>query len=124
MTNFVISDVHVKWDMKNSEYLKKFLKIDFQPTDRIFLLGDIFDLMVGSYTEYETQYEWFFSRIRQITSQGTSVVYIQGNHDFHIEELLISNGITVKKKPFVEIINDKKVLLCPSGYTLLYGWFF
>ncbi|MFG1494032.1 UDP-2,3-diacylglucosamine diphosphatase [Halobacteriovorax sp. ZH4_bin.1] len=112
MSSYVISDIHVKWDQKNSEYLKKFLAINFNENDRIYLLGDIFDLMVGSYQEYEEQYDWFFNRIKEITARGIPIYYIQGNHDFHIEDLLMDNGIIVKTKPFVEIINNQKVLFC------------
>ncbi len=112
MTNYVISDIHVKWDLKNAEYLKSFLALDFKAGDRIYLLGDIFDLMVGSYREYESHYNWFFDRIRELTKCGITVFYIQGNHDFHIEDLMTSNGIIIRTKPFVEIINDKKVLFC------------
>ncbi|WP_412463546.1 UDP-2,3-diacylglucosamine diphosphatase [Halobacteriovorax sp. RT-2-6] len=112
MSCYVISDVHVKWDQKNSEFLKKFLSIDFNENDRIYLLGDIFDLMVGSYQEYEKQYDWFFKRIKEIKDIGATIFYIQGNHDFHIEDLLTDNGIIVKTKPFVEIVNERKVLFC------------
>ncbi|WP_412470446.1 UDP-2,3-diacylglucosamine diphosphatase [Oceanospirillum sp. RT-1-3] len=112
MSCYVISDVHVKWDQKNSEFLKKFLSIDFNENDRIYLLGDIFDLMVGSYQEYEKQYDWFFTRIKEIKDIGATIFYIQGNHDFHIEDLLTDNGIIVKTKPFVEIVNERKVLFC------------
>ncbi|RZF23155.1 UDP-2,3-diacylglucosamine diphosphatase [Halobacteriovorax vibrionivorans] len=112
MADYVISDIHVKWDMTNSEPLKKFLEIDFKPEDRIYFLGDIFDLMVGSYDEYEGHYDWFFTRIKELAKAGLKIFYIQGNHDFHIEELLAKSGIIVKSKPFVEIINGQKVLFC------------
>lgn len=112
MADYVISDIHVKWDMTNSEPLKKFLSINYNSDDRIYFLGDIFDLMVGSYDEYEGHYDWFFSRIKEITNLGVKVFYVQGNHDFHIEELLKKNKIIVKAKPFVEIINNQKVLFC------------
>lgn len=112
MTDYVISDVHVKWDMKNSECLKKFINMNFQPEDRIFMLGDIFDLMVGNYIEYETQYHWFFDRIKQLALSNIQIIYLQGNHDFHIEDILNNNGVIVKDSPFIEVINGKKVLFC------------
>ncbi len=112
MSTYLISDIHVKLDQRNSEILKSFLSLDFLKGDRIFFLGDIFDLMIGPHKEYRSLYSWFFDALDTLIANGVEVHYFEGNHDFHLEKLLSEHGVILHKDPVVEMFDDKRVLLC------------
>lgn len=84
-----ISDVHVKKPGDQAEkLLLEFLRNpDVQSSDIIFLLGDIFDLMIGPHPQYFSQYQDYFSEIKKIISTGKRICYVEGNHDFHLRNL-------------------------------------
>lgn len=85
----VISDVHVKESGDQAEILLlKFLRnSDVQSSDIIFLLGDIFDLMIGPHSQYFARFQDYFNEIRKLISNGKKICYVEGNHDFHIKIL-------------------------------------
>ena len=112
MNLYLISDIHVKLDGRNSELLKSFLVQDFKSGDEVFLLGDIFDLLIGPHKEYKDIFKFFFERIDELISNGVKVHYFEGNHDFHLEKLLQSHGVQVHKEPYVCEYFGKKVLFC------------
>lgn len=84
-----ISDIHVKNSGDQAEVLLlAFLRNpDVQSSDVIFLLGDIFDLMIGPHSQYFVRYQTYFSEIRNLLSKGKKICYVEGNHDFHIRNL-------------------------------------
>jgi len=112
MNIYTISDVHIKPDGQNSNEMKKFLSLPFQTNDSIYLLGDIFDLMIGPHQEYYTEYNWFFDKLKELLSLGIKIKYFEGNHDFHIERLFSEIGIKVYKEPFKKTFNEQKILFC------------
>ncbi|MFZ4712993.1 MAG: UDP-2,3-diacylglucosamine diphosphatase [Bacteriovoracaceae bacterium] len=84
-----LSDVHVK-NPQDDRYrlLLKFFKHEAtQKADQVFLLGDIFDLMVGPYPEYYQLYSEFFNELVELVRKGKVVHYFEGNHDLHIKNL-------------------------------------
>lgn len=84
-----ISDVHVKVSGDNAEnLLLKYLRHpDVQSSDIIFLLGDIFDLMIGPHSQYFARFQNYFSEIKKLLENGKRICYVEGNHDFHIINL-------------------------------------
>ena len=54
---------------------------------KIFLLGDIFDLVVGHHNEYIQMYPTFFSELEKTLSSGIEVFFFEGNHDFTIRRV-------------------------------------
>jgi UDP-2,3-diacylglucosamine hydrolase len=84
-----ISDVHVKIAGDPAEeLLLAFLRnSDVQSSDIIFLLGDIFDLMIGPHTQYFTRFQAYFDEIKKLLKNGKQICYVEGNHDFHLKEL-------------------------------------
>lgn len=84
-----ISDVHVKIAGDQAEVLLlSFLRNpDVQSSDVIFLLGDIFDLMIGPHSQYFVRYQAYFDEIKNLIKTGKRICYVEGNHDFHIKEL-------------------------------------
>ena len=84
-----ISDVHVKRSGDPAEVLLlAFLKNpDVQSSDVILLLGDIFDLMIGPHSQYFSRFQDYFSEIKKLLLKGKKICYVEGNHDFHIQNL-------------------------------------
>lgn len=84
-----ISDIHVKSTGDEAEaLLLAFLRnSDVQSSDVIFLLGDIFDLMIGPHSQYFSRFQNYFTEIRHLLKMGKKICYIEGNHDFHIVNL-------------------------------------
>jgi len=90
MSFVTISDVHIKNSNDNPTALfLKFLNHEkTQVADEIFLLGDIFDLLVGDYLEYERQNAEVFKKLRLLLETNKKVFQFEGNHDFHFEGLI------------------------------------
>lgn len=84
-----ISDIHCHpLRPELEELLFKFLTHpQVQDCQAIFLLGDIFDVMVGSHSEYIDLYSKFFSQLKKLSQMGIAIHYFEGNHDFHLGKL-------------------------------------
>ena len=82
-----ISDIHVTRE-KNYDYLLSFMNHkSVADSDLIIFLGDIFDLMVGNHQEYIKEFEEFFLQLEKVLRNDKKVIFIEGNHDFHLEGL-------------------------------------
>ena len=81
-----ISDIHIRdRNDERYQYLLKFLNhSSTNESSHIFFLGDIFDLMVGSFDEYIEEYQEFFDHLKK-WCQTKHVIWLEGNHDFHCE---------------------------------------
>lgn len=85
-----ISDVHIKEpDDKAAQLFLNFLKSNETKTsETIYLLGDIFDLIVGGKSQYLEKYHNIFDALANLIKDGKKVVFFEGNHDFHFKKLL------------------------------------
>lgn len=85
-----ISDVHTKEpDDLAAQLFIKFLKSnETQSAEKIFLLGDIFDLVVGGQAPYLEKYQEIFEELANLIKSGKKVVMLEGNHDFHFKNLV------------------------------------
>lgn len=110
----VTSDVHIT---NTNDAGKKFI-LNFlnhhkvMNADYIIFLGDIFDIMIGPKKQYIKKYHFFFQRILELASQGKKIIYLEGNHDFHLSEVfnsLENENITVVREIFVLRDNDKTI---------------
>lgn len=90
MSILTISDVHIK-KVNDKAYLlfMSFLeKAKSEDVETVFFLGDIFDLMVGEHQEYIEAFPELFLNIKEI-ARKKRVYFLEGNHDFHLESILI-----------------------------------
>ncbi|MCT4642529.1 MAG: UDP-2,3-diacylglucosamine diphosphatase [Bacteriovoracaceae bacterium] len=87
-----ISDIHIKLkDDIGYRILCRFLSSQTViGSDYIVLAGDIFDLMVGDKKQYLQEYSVIFDMLKNILFEGKKIIYIEGNHDFHISKMLRS----------------------------------
>lgn len=118
-----ISDVHIKepGDKAEQLFLNFIESEETKQADYIFLLGDIFDLLVGSGYEVESRYSKVFMKIEECLKQGKKIFQYEGNHDFHFQNLVKhlckkwsvdSKNWQYLKKPRVFDINGRKILFC------------
>ena len=118
-----ISDVHIKvpGDRASQKFIQFLKTSDVQEADYIFLLGDIFDLLVGNGYQVETRYSDIFKELRSLLEQGKRIVQYEGNHDFHFEGLIKSllakwkiesDHWKYEVEPKVHTFNGRKVLFC------------
>lgn len=113
-----VSDVHIrKIGDEKAELFMQFLNHELvNQAEGIYLLGDIFDLMVGSKAGYLQQFEPIFLRLKELSLSGKKIHFIEGNHDFHIQSLF--EGYFCKgnyfhhTRPFVEKYGGIEFLVC------------
>jgi UDP-2,3-diacylglucosamine hydrolase len=118
-----ISDVHIKEKGDDSYHLfLQFLRHPLtQQSDKIFLLGDIFDLLVGGHLEYYKRFESLFDEIVSLIKSGKKVIQLEGNHDFHFVDLIyfIKNKHQLKDEDW--LYSTEPVFLNSEGIMLAHG---
>jgi len=84
-----ISDVHIKdqTDYATSKFFEFLDHPRVKESNIVFLLGDIFDLMVGPFDEYLNQFELIFLKLHHLIKRGVKIYYVAGNHDFFLEDV-------------------------------------
>jgi UDP-2,3-diacylglucosamine hydrolase len=108
-----ISDVHIKHSKDDASHLlvKFFSHSETQTAQKVFLLGDIFDLMCGPHSDYLTRFEDVFEAMVKLIIDGKEVHYVEGNHDLHLKKLFDKHPtlkkIIIHKKPFSFEANGK-----------------
>jgi len=93
-----VADVHYKkGDKKFLEFLKS---LDKNPPPQLFLLGDIFHLLLPF--KFLIQYNKEAIDLINSIAKKTEVFYVYGNHDFGLDEIfdniLFADGFVDKKK--------------------------
>jgi UDP-2,3-diacylglucosamine hydrolase len=98
----IISDIHVA--EAADEHYALLLKFMQHPvvtsSSNVFFLGDIFDLLVGEFQEYQTSFAAFFHELDHLLDKNITIYYLEGNHDFHAENLFLQTLKSKNKKLF------------------------
>jgi UDP-2,3-diacylglucosamine hydrolase len=104
-----IADAHDSAD--RSFFFEYLLHVKQNPPPQLFLMGDMFDLLVGNVAYGVKKYEHYIALIEEI-AQVCEVYYFEGNHDFCLAQLFLH----VKVIPI-----EEQPLTCklPSGKTCL-----
>ena len=114
------SDLHIKGmeDPKAPLFLSflKFLKAEAEAKKQkpiyLFLLGDIFDVWVGSSPYFAKRYSPFVESIRALVQAGVHIVYIEGNKDFYLKDFWQKKlHVEVHAQPGVFSLGSKKLYL-------------
>lgn len=120
-----ISDVHVgKTGHSHYQTLLKFLDHPkTRASSMVALLGDVFDHLTGEHLEYGEKYREFFEKISEHLQEGRTVLFLEGNHDFHFEKTfkdilrpMVGNKamelFIYERGIFTARVGKKKVALC------------
>lgn len=111
-----ISDLHISSKGDDAYHLLEnfFLHPKVMRCDHIYLLGDIFDFMIGEHKQYTDEYPVFFKSIASAINRGQKVFFIEGNHDFHFKRV-------VKKYLKRQNLDVDKFIYLTSGVDLELG---
>lgn len=94
-----ISDVHIfEQDDEHAKLFLRFLDLsDHEDITHIYLLGDIFDLLVGDHHQNSQRYGKIFDAMKALLKKNKKIWYFEGNHDLHLTDFF--------KKEFSEYWN-------------------
>jgi UDP-2,3-diacylglucosamine hydrolase len=109
-----LSDLHIKHDAsEEAKFFERFVNesID-QNVDALFLLGDIFDLLIGSDSKMIDEYPRVFSSLKKALNKNIKVYFVEGNHDFHLDIFF--------KKKFTDYYN-KNLFYCTNAVMNVCG---
>ena len=115
-----ISDVHVVKDNDDRakillSFLNNSLVID---SDYIIFLGDVFDCFVGETSDQLSDYEKILNRIKELLgNRNKKFIFIEGNHDFHIKNVLLNKFFNYKNFFYLERglslnVDNRKIYFC------------
>ena len=88
MRAWFVSDIHIKTACdSNLARFEAFLDARLaDATTHLFLVGDIFDLWVGSDQFFAKRYSGVVDRIKKLRALGVDIFYFEGNHDLHLAD--------------------------------------
>ncbi len=92
-------------------YLRKQEKIS-----KLWLLGDIFDLLVGNFNFWRKLHQPIFHELKELQRSGCEILWLEGNHDFHMLEIANLVGAEVRDGPqILDLGKEKKKVYLAHG---------
>jgi len=80
-------------------------------TSQLILMGDIFDLLVGTSSYLKDRFKKEIALIETI-AQNIEVIYIEGNHDFYLKNLFDSvKVIPIEKQPLIMYSQNRTIAI-------------
>ena len=110
-----IADAHE--DNQRDGFYTFLQKIDSKeiPTPQLFLMGDMFDLLVGKVEYGVKKYKKYIDLIEKI-SLHVDVIYFEGNHDFALSNLFKNaKTIPIQLQPMKFILEDDTLVYLSHG---------
>ena len=106
MRKVFMADAHLNSETdENYRILLKFLSELPGNTDTLFILGDLFEFWIGYPEVPFTHYLPVLGLLEQLRENGVEIVYLEGNHDFHMG-------------PFFEKTLKARIFSGPAGIDL------
>ena len=129
MTAIFLSDVHLRDnDSVKTRLVLRFLQEVASRFDRIYILGDLFDVWPGSTPYLEKSFRPITDVLKSLATEGRQVHYVEGNHDFRLGRFFSESlGIQVHPDGLTETFNGRRTFLAHGdlgnpkewGYRLL-----
>ena len=120
------SDLHIKSPGDEACHLfDRFCQDSkIQSTTHVILLGDMFDILIGEHRGYLKKYHRFFNNITELLDKGIKVIFLEGNHDFHIQKTLENYFSQNSKNPklFKYLLNGEDLLVNGKKYHYCHGF--
>lgn len=90
----------------------RFLQEKATQFETIYILGDLFDVWPGTDSHLIQVYDTVLKAIRGVVRRGHRVVYVEGNHDFHLGQYFSDDlGVEVYADSLVENLGDRRVYM-------------
>lgn len=114
MKDLFLADAHLlNPEDENYRRLLALLKREEGEIRTLYLLGDIFEFWIGYEHIVFTPYIPFLEALRRLHEMGTRIVWIEGNHDFHLGPFIEK---TLQAEIFAEsatvTIDGQRIFLC------------
>lgn len=120
------SDLHIKNPGDEaSQLFDRFCNdIHTKGVTQVILLGDMFDILIGEHIGYLKKYDSFFKNIIELLDNEIEVIFLEGNHDFHIKKTLESYFSKESKNPqlFSYLFSGKDIVLDNKKYHYCHGY--
>jgi UDP-2,3-diacylglucosamine hydrolase len=110
----IFSDLHLSMHKRQDHealFIKTLRRLREEDTQELWLLGDIYDLMVGPFAFWKTLHKDFFLELEEWTRSNKKVLWVQGNHDFFISDLLNPMGVQCSDSFIEHPVDNKKIFL-------------
>lgn len=124
MRTIFLADAHLcAPDDANYRLLLSFLASLQGTTETLCILGDLFDFRVGLPTLDFPEQEPLLNVLQQLVRSGTRLIYLEGNHDFHLNPDLSERlGAEVYPGPVTLKLQNKLVYLCHGDLINRADW--
>lgn len=128
MAMIFISDLHlVEGQSERTRRFIRFLEELPESCEILVLGGDIFDLFVGDKAFFLKEYAKVLYAIEETSSRGVKVYYLQGNHDFHLQNVFSASSKVEVRDDFFEVQLGDSVIYIEHGDQINrrdYGYLF
>jgi UDP-2,3-diacylglucosamine hydrolase len=113
MTAIFLSDVHLRDSSSvKSQLVIRFLQKEATQFERIYILGDLFDIWPGTSAHLIKTFGPVVESLKRLVNEGHVVHYIEGNHDFLLGEYFTKElGIHVHRDAATETWNGKRIYM-------------
>jgi len=104
-----VADVHI--NENRDEFFEFLQKVEKLNPPQLFLMGDIFDLLVGG-VNYSVKFNKKYIDFLNKLSNRIEIYYFEGNHDFLLSSIFPNITVfPIQKQPVQFFLHDKSVLL-------------
>ncbi len=108
-------DLHLsnrKQDLARDMFCQTLEKLADDSYTHIIFLGDIFDLLIGPKSFWKKRHAQFFDCINKLNQKNISIVWIEGNHDFHFKKLFANfSNLKIVEEDYDLLIGNTKLFL-------------
>lgn len=110
----IFSDIHLP-NIQNEDYrlfLQTLKSIELrQDVSEVWLLGDIFDCLIGEQDFWVTMHQEFWQQLESLAKAGKKVLYFEGNHDFAFKKTALRHGVHVHTEGRCHLFQGRRVFL-------------
>ncbi len=124
MRTIFLADAHLHHpDDSNYRRLLKFLEELQGVTDTLCILGDLFDFRIGLPSLAFPEHEPVLDALARLSHGGTRLIYLEGNHDFHLGDAFARRiGAELYRGPVPVELQGKRLLLCHGDLANPADW--
>jgi UDP-2,3-diacylglucosamine hydrolase len=106
-----ISDAHDNEQRDGFYYFLQKLESGKIKTNQLFLMGDMFDLLVGEVTYTKNLFKRYIDLLNKL-SKNIEIFYFEGNHDFNLQSIFPNIKVfKIQKQPALFKYKNKNIFL-------------
>lgn len=124
MRTIFLADAHLR-DPGDDNYrlLLRFIEELQGATDTLCILGDLFDFRIGLPDLLFAEHEPMLAALTRLQASGTRLIYLEGNHDFHLGAAFARRiGAELHARPVPLELQGKRLLLCHGDLVNRADW--